>query len=268
MQAFSETHIQELYAHSQYLKDRTSIFKYMTSTDIIWDWAWNLDPILKPQRILEIGCGLGSFWQHNAHKLPPSCDIVLTDISPVMLAECKAVTHELLSAHHNVNFLTADIQQLPFADESFDLVLCHFVLYYASDIPKALSEIKRVAKRAGKVSIFTLHHNFVKELYEFAHTVNARFPQCDAILNRFNEKSADQFLAQFFSSCEKHIYEREIKLVPGINVSSFFQSMAQSYQVPISGDETVAYQQVIDTYLAEFQTLACGVRAILYLGDT
>src|SRR5580658_4633952 len=45
----------------------------------------------------------------------------------------------------------ADAERLPFADESFDLVLGHAVLHHIPDLPKAWSEFARVLKPGGTV---------------------------------------------------------------------------------------------------------------------
>ncbi len=43
----------------------------------------------------------------------------------------------------------ADIQELPFKNETFDVVICNHVLEHVADLSKALSEIKRVLKLGG-----------------------------------------------------------------------------------------------------------------------
>ena len=51
--------------------------------------------------------------------------------------------------NENINFQTADAQELIFPDESFDLVVCQFGLMFMPDKMKAVTEAFRVLKRGG-----------------------------------------------------------------------------------------------------------------------
>lgn len=51
-----------------------------------------------------------------------------------------------------------DVNDLQYADASFDVVVCGWVLEFCNDIPKACAEIKRVAKKGGYICIGGMHH--------------------------------------------------------------------------------------------------------------
>jgi len=51
-----------------------------------------------------------------------------------------------------------DINSLHYADHSFDVVVCGWVLEFCNDIPKACSEIMRVTKPGGLIAIGGMHH--------------------------------------------------------------------------------------------------------------
>ena len=57
------------------------------------------------------------------------------------------------SKNISANLLKADILNLPFPDNTFDGILCLSVLEFIKDIPKAVKEIKRVAKPNAKIII-------------------------------------------------------------------------------------------------------------------
>lgn len=95
-------------------------------------------------RLADIGCGTGWYLQ----KLRPMCsDVVGVDISSAMLAQAAMRLPD-------VEFLEADVQQLPFDDGAFDIVLSTRVLSHVNDIGRALSELTRVVG-AGGVMILT-----------------------------------------------------------------------------------------------------------------
>ena len=53
-----------------------------------------------------------------------------------------------------VKYEVADVQNLPFNKSSFDRVISTCLLHHLNDVEKALSEIKRVTKKGGLVSIY------------------------------------------------------------------------------------------------------------------
>lgn len=129
-----------LYKDVSYLQDRLAVFNYMTNPEHIWDWVWRKDPITHACSILEVGSGLGTYWQRHIAQLPQGCAVTLTDISPAMLTECK----KCLAPYANFTsaYQVADVEHLPFADNTFDKVFSHFVLCYTDCPERALQELK------------------------------------------------------------------------------------------------------------------------------
>jgi ubiquinone/menaquinone biosynthesis C-methylase UbiE len=97
-----------------------------------------------PNRILETAAGTGVVTV-ELHRALPQTEIVATDLNPPMLEQ--AATR--LSAS-NVRFQSADAQQLPFEDGSFDLVVCQFGLMFMPDKVRANAEARRVLRDGGR----------------------------------------------------------------------------------------------------------------------
>ena len=96
-------------------------------------------------KVLEIGVGTGkNLSYYNYHKI----DLTVIDISKGMLnrAKEKAKKHDF-----PVKFKLANSEKLPFEDNSFDYIVCTFVLCSVSDQVKILKEMKRVLKKKGKI---------------------------------------------------------------------------------------------------------------------
>lgn len=92
--------------------------------------------------VLEVGCGTGAILQGLAAagtKL-----VAGVDINPARLAEAR-------QAASRASLICADGLQLPFADRSFDLAVCHFYLLWVSDALLALQEMRRVTRPGGMV---------------------------------------------------------------------------------------------------------------------
>jgi SAM-dependent methyltransferase len=100
-------------------------------------------------RSLELGAGTGYF-SLNLLQAGVITDATCTDISQGMVDTLAANAQRL---GLDVDARTADAEALPFADDSFDLVLGHAVLHHLPDLDQAWREIHRVL-RPGGVAIF------------------------------------------------------------------------------------------------------------------
>jgi len=96
------------------------------------------------ESILEIACGTGLVAEQIAKKISHVAKITATDLNPDMLAVAKSLVKD-----PKIKWEVADMLQLPFADNSFDAVVCQFGLMFAPDKPKAFSEAHRVLKKGG-----------------------------------------------------------------------------------------------------------------------
>jgi ubiquinone/menaquinone biosynthesis C-methylase UbiE len=94
---------------------------------------------------LEIGAGTGYF-SLNLLQTGVIANATCTDISPGMLATLERNAQEL---RLEVETAACDASELPFADESFDLVLGHAVLHHLPDLDRCFAEFHRVLKPGG-----------------------------------------------------------------------------------------------------------------------
>lgn len=113
--------------------------------------------------VLEIAAGTGVVTRCLASVLPESVSIVATDLNQPMLDQAAAI-----GTKRPVEWRQADAMQLPFADGTFDAVVCQFGVMFFPDKSKAFSEVRRVLKPGG-VFIFNVWDG-IKE-NEFADTV-------------------------------------------------------------------------------------------------
>jgi ubiquinone/menaquinone biosynthesis C-methylase UbiE len=96
-------------------------------------------------RSLEIGSGTGYFTL-NMMRAGLIDEATCSDISPGMLASLAANAERL---GLEVQTVPADAERLPFADQSFDLVLGHAILHHIPDLPRAFAEFERVLAPGG-----------------------------------------------------------------------------------------------------------------------
>jgi len=97
-------------------------------------------------RVLELGIGTGL----TAPLYSRDWTVVGVDLSPAMLAQAyKRIT--ALGLHDSVTLLEADGAQLPFDDESFDVVLVPYVMSVVPDPLSVGRELRRVCRTTGQI---------------------------------------------------------------------------------------------------------------------
>jgi ubiquinone/menaquinone biosynthesis C-methylase UbiE len=180
------------YRTSQNLDARAALHRDFSVNRQDWQ-AWVFDQLaLEPgTAVLECGCGPGWLWRQNLERIPARCAITLTDLSPGMVAEAESAIAEAESAvseadsaltgRPGFHFQTASIEDLPFPDASFAVVVANHMLYHVPDLPKALQEVQRVLKPDGRFFAATNGDNHMRELKElarqFAPTLPDAWPQ-------------------------------------------------------------------------------------------
>jgi SAM-dependent methyltransferase len=98
------------------------------------------------RRVLELAAGTGVLTRRLAQVLEETVCIVATDLNPQMLEQGIAT-----GTRRPVEWRTADALALPFADQSFDLVVCQFGAMFFPDKGQAWAEAKRVLHPGGRL---------------------------------------------------------------------------------------------------------------------
>jgi ubiquinone/menaquinone biosynthesis C-methylase UbiE len=98
---------------------------------------------------LELAAGTGRVTRHLRKRIPEPAKLIASDISEDMLAVAKAKLSGL-----DIDWRTIDAQQLPFSDNSIDLIVCCFGYMFVPDRAKSFAEAYRVLK-PGALFLFT-----------------------------------------------------------------------------------------------------------------
>jgi len=127
--------------------------------------------------VLELGCGPGHAVSMIAKQLRAGT-IHAVDQSETMLAQARS-RNRLAIQEGRVRLYRARIEQLPFADGSMDRVLAVNVAYFWPDPAAVLSEINRMLRPGGALSIYVTDASVMRR-WPFADAATHRhFRRCD-----------------------------------------------------------------------------------------
>lgn len=167
-------------------------------------WVYEQCGIQDGMRILEIGCGNGEMWIENQNQLPSHVNVVLSDISDGMVKE----VHRTFLNDKRFSCRQFDGAKIPYADESFDMVIANHVLFYCEDLEQTLFEIRRVLKKNGIIAASTYGKSHMVEITELVQSFNEEIVLAkDHLFEIFGLENGAAILQKFFADVECRKYE-------------------------------------------------------------
>lgn len=125
--------------------------RFMRKDRAAYDEMYELiRPIVRHKTVLELATGTGLIAKHIVNA---AAHIEATDASAEMIAEAKRDTHSA-----KLHFSVQNMFRLPYAEESFDVVIVSNALHIVPQPEKALAEIRRVLKDDGTLIAPTFTH--------------------------------------------------------------------------------------------------------------
>jgi ubiquinone/menaquinone biosynthesis C-methylase UbiE len=217
------------YRNSRNLGARAQLHELYGSNPMGWfTWVLNIIGLNEGESVLECGCGPGWLWQKNLDHLPDGCEIILTDLSPGMVAEAKAA---LAPAKQGFRFREADISDLPYENDRFDVVIANHMLYHVADRKRALAEVRRVLRPEGRFLAATVGKNHMLELRE----LRRRFlPNQAEALQRsgigFSLENGERQLSEYFSQVELALYSNRLEVTDSRHLVNYALSSTEARQ--------------------------------------
>ena len=125
--------------------------RFMRKDRAAYDKMYELiRPVVRHKTVLELATGTGLIAKHIVNT---AAHIEATDASAEMIAEAKRDTHSA-----KLHFSVQDMFRLPYAEESFDVVIVSNALHIVPQPEKALAEIRQVLKDGGVLIAPTFTH--------------------------------------------------------------------------------------------------------------
>ena len=125
--------------------------RFMRKDRAAYDEMYELiRPVVKAKTVLELATGTGLIAKHIVNA---AAHIEATDASAEMIAEAKRDTRSV-----KLHFSVQDMFRLPYANQSFNVVIVSNALHIVPQPDKALAEIRRVLKDDGVLIAPTFTH--------------------------------------------------------------------------------------------------------------
>lgn len=188
-----------------------------------YKWTFNNIKLNKKYKVLEIGCGNGALWSKNIDLLDKDINITLTDVCEDMVNNAK----KNLSDYSDVfDFEIVDPNNIPFEDESFDLVIANHILFYMKDLDKVLKEIKRVLKVGGHFYSSTIDSKNMKELESLMKGFNSNIKISEEkISSKFGMENGQEILSKHFNQTKRYLYEDKLVINDSKGILEYIYSI-------------------------------------------
>jgi SAM-dependent methyltransferase len=191
---------------------------------------------LSPQRVLEVGCGWGELAEWIARDT--GAEVVAVDLSSRMVE---------LARERGVDARVADVQQLPFADGEFDLVVAAWMLYHVPDLDRGLRELARVLRPGGGLVAVTNSRFHLIELRELVGSGPSTLS--------FARETGDGLLAPYFDRIRREDVDGTLTFADRAAVEAYVRaSIAMSPFVdnlPAAIDEPFVARRANSIFVAE-----------------
>ena len=197
----NEKDVKDQYAKADRLTTRISIHdKYSTNKMGFANWIYSNYRILEGMKVLELGCGTGSMWKGHEALLDACGEIILSDFSEGMVETSRTN----LGSRPNTQYRVIDIQDIPYEDETFDVVIANMMLYHVPDLDQGLREVRRVLKKTGVFYTATYgEHGIVEYMASLLGECGVK----DTASKAFTLQNGGEILGKHFSKVEMLRYE-------------------------------------------------------------
>ncbi len=211
------------YSTTANLNKRIAIHeRYSVNKVDLWQWAWQHYPFHGSPTVLEFGCGTGKFWRSESAVLSPDSRIVLSDSSEAMLEEARRNLRDLA---YDFSFQVGDIDNPSFADSSFDVVLAHFMLYYARNPASALERIRSILRPGGWFGLILPSRENLTQLYDLAQSIDASFPVNDRDMLALPAEDAEGLVNTCFDKVERYVFADSLRISDVLPLIDYLQSI-------------------------------------------
>ena len=237
------------YKDSSNLDARANIHRLYSTSPLNWHvWAFDQMALQPGMTVLECGCGPGWLMRNNLERIPEGCQITVSDFSDGMVAEAEAA---LADTGHDFRFQTVNIEEIPFDDDCFDVVVANHMLYHVPNLAKGLAEVRRVLKPNGRFYTATNGIDHMKEIKELAtqfipDSTEVEWPQLS-----FRLDNGRSLLSPPFDHIDLLPYEDSLEVTEVEPLIAYIQSMTLLQAIGLDEETAVAKMNQLQAAISQ-----------------
>jgi SAM-dependent methyltransferase len=167
--------------------------------------------------VLDAGCGHGAYLPYLVQRVAEGGRVVGLDFGAGTLAAARAVGA-------GATLVRGDVQALPLADDSVDLVVSAHMLYHVPEIRQAMREFRRVLRPGGALAIIIDGERDSAELGELYLAAGGAERFAD-ITDRFHADNARDYLDGIFDEIADLVEEPELVITEARSLVAAFDSL-------------------------------------------
>jgi ubiquinone/menaquinone biosynthesis C-methylase UbiE len=239
-----------VYLHDRFSTNPQGWFTWMIET---------LEELPKTGKVLDLGCGSGNLWRHWAGSIPAGWSITLADLSDGMLL---AAWRNLVVTGRAFKYEKMDAQEIPYQDQTFDVVIANHMLYHVPDRARALREIWRVLKPGGRLVASTVGQNHMQELEVWLAQVS-RAENYVPFRNAFTLESGQVELENMFADVSIRRYADSLRITEIEPLIAYMRSSIKASE--LSEIELTKLSDILAAELRSGQAIIVGKDSGLFL---
>lgn len=235
--------VQKQYTNDTFLNIRKNLHqKYSFNKLGFGNFLYDLYPLKKNIKILELGSGNGDMWITHIDDLK-DIDLTLSDFSEGMVSILKDTYKET-----SIQIKQINIESIPYDDDSFDIVIANMMLYHVPNINKALTEVKRVLKENGLFYCATFGENGLTE--HIKDTLNhLKIIEKETIDYPFTLQNGTNKLSKHFKQVTIKQYIDYLEVTNAVDLLSYIKTMQTVKELDHNEEQLLLdyYNKIIDS---------------------
>lgn len=202
------------------------------------------------ERVLDVACGTGVVARTAAEQVGERGAVFAADLNPGMIAVARSLP---APPRATIEWREADASALPFADQTFDAVLCQLGLQFFAERSTAMLEMHRVLRPGGRVVVMVWRGIERAKGFDVLATALERHigPEAATIMRApFSLGDAEQLTSLIAAAGFEHLDLRaETGVVRFASVARFVASYLAGS--PLAGPVAASPPEARDAVLAE-----------------